>query len=227
MNREGGQMKREFLSILGVVFFSCFTQSAPATVLAIWNFGDSSAYYTQNPAYYNTVTMPTLALFGSGVDTNGKDGIAYLDAGGISHIAGQAAAWDDINKSGTENDAALIITLATTGFTNLSIRWDYKSELAVSYDFAYRTSADGAWTQLADNQPITPGWAEGKWYSVVIDMSGYAVLNNQPYLQFRLDDLVEGPGNDKFAIDNIEITGVPEPGSLLLLGLGGWLIRKR
>jgi hypothetical protein len=58
-------------------------------------------------------------------------------------------------------------------------------------------------------------------------MSGYNALNNQPYLQLRLDDLVEGPGNDKFAIDNIEITGVPEPCSFILLGLGGLVIRKR
>ncbi len=226
---EVRKMKRTFLLSITLCFCTIlyFTRSASATVLAIWDFGKDSASYTESPAYYNTVAAPILVLYGSGVDSNGKDGIPYTDAGGIAHIAGQAAAWDDINKSGTENDAALIITLNTTGFTNLAIRWDYKSELAVSYDFAYRTVAGGAWTQIVNNQPITPGWAEGKWYSVVHDLSGYAALNNQPYLQLRIDDLVEGPGNDKFAIDNIEITGVPEPCTVLLLGLGGLIIRKR
>jgi hypothetical protein len=221
------KMKHLFSTVLLGLTVLFFTQPASAAVLAVWDFGDSSALYTQKPAYYNTITEPALVLLGSGVDTNGKDGIAYVDSGGINHIAGQAAAWDDINKSGTENDAALIITLNTSGFTGLAIRWDYKSEFAVSYDFAYRTVVNGAWTQIADNQAITPGWSDGKWYSVVIDMSGYSALNNQPYLQLRLDDLVEGPGNDRFAIDNIEITGIPEPCSLILLGLGGLVIRKR
>ncbi len=215
---------------LGVILAGCailsFTQPSLATVLAVWDFGDSSAVYTQNPAYYHTVAAPTLALFGSGVDTNGKNGVAYTDAGGIAHIAGQAAGWDDINKSGTANDAALIITLNTTGFSNLAIRWDYKSELATSFDFAYRTVAGGAWTQTADNQAITPNWEAESWGSMVINMSTYAVLNNQPYLQLRIDDLVEGPGNDKFAFDNIEIKGVPEPTTLLILGLGAMLLKK-
>lgn len=222
-------MKRALL--LSSLLFMCttfaLTQPTLAAVLTVWDFGDSSTLYTQVPDYYNTIAVPALALFGSGVDTNGKDGIAYLDAGGIAHVAGQAAAWDDINKSGSENDAALIITLNTTGFTNLAIRWDYKSEEAEYFDFAYRTTADGAWTQIADNQAITPGWDDGDWYSVSIDMSGYAGLNNQSYIQLRIDDLVEGPGNDRFAIDNIEITAIPEPCTLLLLGFGGLLIRKR
>jgi len=221
-------MKRSLLYSIPLLLLAMWiSQSANATVLAIWDFGPSSAYYTLEPDYYNTVAMPTLYLHGSGLDIDGKNGIAYLDADGINHIAGQAGGWDDINKSGTENDAALFITIDTSGFSNLSIRWDYKSELAVSFDFSYRTSADGSWVKIINNQPITPGWAEKQWYSVEIDLSGYTEMNNQSYLQLRLDDLVEGPGNDKFAIDNIEITGIPEPGTLLLLGLGGWLIRKR
>ena len=214
-----------------VVFALCvvisLVQSSPGSILAIWDFGDSSSYYTEVPANYNTVTVPTLTLAGSDIDTNGKNGVAYVDSEGNSHIDGQAAAWDDINKSGSENDAALFITLDTTGFTNLVIRWDYKSEEAVSFDLAYRTSADGSWTQVADNQAITPGWDTDTWYSVVLDLSAFSDLNNQSYLQFRLDDLVEGPGNNKFAIDNIEITGVPEPATLLLMGLGAAVMGRR
>ena len=215
---------------MGAIFVVCailsFTQPSWATVLAIWDFGDSSAFYTESPAYYNTVAAPTLTLAGSGVDTNGKNGVAYTDAAGVAHVAGQAAAWDDINKSGSANDAAAFITLNTTGFSALTIRWDYKSELATSFDFAYRTSADGEWTFVADNQAITPNWTGETWGSVVLDLSGQIALNNQSYVQFRFDDLVEGPGNDKFAFDNFEITGVPEPTTLLLLGLGAILLKK-
>jgi hypothetical protein len=217
--------------ILAVCVILSFAQPSLAaiatTVLAIWDFGPDSTHYTQAPAYYNTVAAPTLTLAGSGVDTNGKNGVAYTDAAGIAHIAGQAAAWDDINKSGTVNDAALFITLDTTGFSSLAIRWDYKSEFATSFDFAYRTAADGTWTQIADNQTITPNWSGESWGSVVLTMFDKTALNNQSYVQFRIDDMVEGPGNDRFAFDNIEITGVvPEPTTLLLLGLGAMLLKK-
>lgn len=220
-------MKKHTLGTLFVVgAILSFTQPSLATVLAIWNFGDSSAFYTESPAYYNTAAAPTLALLGSGVDTNGKNGVAYTDAAGVAHVAGQAAAWDDINKSGSANDAATFITLDTTGFSALTVRWDYKSELATSFDFAYRTAADGEWTFVADNQAITPNWADEAWGSVVLDLSGQTALNNQSYVQFRFDDLVEGDGNDKFAFDNFEITGVPEPTTLLLLGLGAMLAKR-
>lgn len=213
------------LLIPAACFFVCFVPPSYGSLLAIWDFGDSSSVYTQSPAAYHTVTSPTLTLAGSDVDTNGKDGVGYTDAAGVVHIAGQAAAWDDINKSGSDNDAALFMTLNATGFTDLAIRWDYKSEEAVSFDLAYRISPGGSWTQVADNQAITPGWDTGTWYSVALTLP--TVLNHQPYVELRLDDLVEGPGNNRFAIDNIEITGVPEPATLLLVGAGWVFLRWR
>jgi hypothetical protein len=197
-----------------------------AAVLAVWDFGTSSAYYTESPAYYSTVTAPTLTIAGGTKDPDGKNGIAFTDAAGINHIAGQAGAWDDIKVDGVTN-AYWIVTLNTTGFTGMTIRWDCKSELATSFDFAYRTTVGGAWTQLKDNYAvITPGWSTEIWNSITLDLSAYTAMNNQSYLQLRVDDLVEGPGNKKFAFDNLEVTGVPEPTTLLLLGLGGLILKK-
>jgi hypothetical protein len=191
------------------------------SVLAIWDFGDNKDSYTESPAYYNTIVSPTLTLAGSDIDDNGKDGTAYMDAAGIAHIVGQAAAWDDINKSGSDNDAALFITLNTTGFTDLVIRWDYKSESATSFDFDYRIG-DEDWTGIVNNKPITPGWSDDQWYSVSLDLSA---VDDQSFVQLRLDDLTKDDGNDKFAIDNIEITGIPEPATMMLVGLGGFIMR--
>lgn len=214
---------RTIICISAFTLLFCSPYSV-ADVLAVWDFGSSSANYTENPAYYNTVTTPTLVIEGGEKDTNGKNGAAFTDAAGIPHAAGQAAGWDDIKKDGS--NASWIATLDTTGFQSLAIRWDYRSEKAVSFDLACRLTADGSWTQLADNSPITVNWAAGTFNSIALDLSGFAALNNQSYLQLRVDDLVEGLGNDKFAFDNLEITGIPEPATLLLLGLGGVIIKK-
>jgi hypothetical protein len=199
-----------------------------ATVLSIWDFGDSSAVYTERPAYYNTAAEPILVLAGGAKDIDGKNGIALVDADGVSHIAGQSGGWDDIKVSGNPS-ASWITTINTAGFQDLAIRWDYKSEKATSFDLAYRVTPDGSWTQIVDNYPITTGWSANAWYAVSLDLSSYAVLNNQTYVQLRVDDLVEGPGNDKFTFDNLQITGVPEPSALLFLWLGCviWVMRKQ
>jgi hypothetical protein len=213
-------------TITGIVVCALLfcASSSMASVLAVWDFGASSAYYTESPAYYNTVAAPTLVLSGGTKDPDGKNGIAFTDAAGINHIAGQAGAWDDIKVSA--GNASWVITLNTTGFGSLAIRWDYRSEKATSFDLAYRTTVSGNWAQLADNSSITPNWAAGTFNSVSLDLSSFAALNNQSYLQLRVDDLVEGPGNDKFAFDNLQLTGIPEPATLLLLGLGGLILKK-
>jgi hypothetical protein len=213
---------------LGIIFVACailsFAQPSLATVLSVWDFGDSSTAYTEAPAYFNTVAAPTLVLSNGTKDPDGKNGVAFTDAASIAHIAGQAGAWDDI-KTNANGNASWTIALDTTGFQTLAIRWDYKSELATSFDFSYRTAADGTWTKLLNNQPITADW--NNFYSTAIDLSTVTALNNQPFVQLMVDDLIQGPGNNKFVFDNLEITGaVPEPATLLILGLGAMLLKK-
>ncbi len=194
-------------------------------VLAVWDFGPSSAFYTTDPAYFNLAAKPTFLMTGGDIDANGKNGVDFTDADGVFHTAGQSAAWDDVNKSGTDNDAALTITLNTTGWILQGLRWDYRSEKATSYDLDYRLSETATWISLLNNQPIT---ADDAFHAVTIDLSPSAELSNQPFVQFLISDLDEGPGNDKFFLDNLQFTGVPEPAtmSLLLLGAAFGLRRR-
>jgi hypothetical protein len=208
-------MKKTMMVRFCVVVLCLVSPVGFAKVLAVWDFGPSSAFYTNEPAYYNLSAKPALVMTGGTIDANGKNGADFIDAGGVFHAAGQAAAWDDIKKS--DSNAACTITLNTTGWQVQGLRWDYKSEKAISFDIAYRLSQTATWTQLLDNQPIT---ADDVFHMVKIDLSSFAALSYQPFVQILIDDLVEGPGNDKFTFDNLQFTGVPEPASLALLMVG-------
>lgn len=213
---------RKVLVLVVLVFFGGVSSPAKADLMAIWDFGQSSAYYTENVTAENVVGVPTLVLSGGQKDTNGKDGVAYIDAAGVSHIAGQGAAWDDVKVTGP--DADWILTIDTTGWKDISIRWDYKSRETPSFDLDYRVGRVGDWTDILNDQAIT---ADDAWHSFSYDMSAISEIEGQAIVEFRMYDL-DRAGNDRYIFDNLELTGVPEPCSIILLGLGGVaLLRNR
>ena len=122
--------------------------------MAIWDFGPNAAGYTTNPTAENLVVAPTLVLSGGTLDPDGKDGVAYTDAAGILHAAGQSGAWDEIKVSG--DNARWIVTLNTTGWTDIGLRFDYKawSSKTNSFDIDYRLNDTDAWTNILNNTPI-------------------------------------------------------------------------
>lgn len=78
---------------------------------------------------------------------------------------------------------------------------------------------------------LLPGWGES--YSAY-DMSYVDAFQDIPHTAdsvtiewFAHGDGYEGIGNESWAIDNLSITAVPEPASLLLIGLGALALRRR
>lgn len=215
-------MKRMVVvAILGVSFNSVMG----AQQMAIWDFGDSSAYYTELPTAENVIGTPTLVLSGGEKDNNGKNGVVYIDVAGVSHIAGQAAAWEDVKVS-EGADADWIVTINTTSWQDISVRFDYKAwdPTTTSFDLDYRLSETDLWIEILNNESIT---ADGAFHS--FSYSLLSDIDNQPTVQLRFYDLDE-TGNDKFAFDNLEFSGtqIPEPTTILLFGLGvSAILRKR
>jgi hypothetical protein len=206
------------ISVIGIASVSAAEQ------MAIWDFGVSSAYYTEAPTAENVIGTPTLAISGGQKDIDGKNGVAYVDIAGVSHIAGQAGAWDDVKVTGL--DAEWVVTIDTAGWEDIGVRFDYKAwdPTTTSFDLDYRLSETAEWIEIFNNQVIT---ADGAFHNVSSSLPGD--IGNQSFVQFRFYDLDEA-GNDKFAFDNLEFTGtqIPEPATIALLGLGiTAILRKR
>ena len=215
---------RKVIVLMALVLLLVLNGPANATLMAIWDFGPNAAGYTEVVTTEYVIGTPTLVLSGGEKDDNGKDGTSYTDAEGTFHEAGQAGAWDDIKVTGP--DAYWIMTINTTGWQDMTIRWDYKAweEETDSFDLDYRVGGSGDWTEIVNNESIV---GDKTYHSWSYDLSGIAAIENQAIVEFRMDDL-DRHGNKKFAFDNLELVGVPEPCSIALLALGGLaLLRKR
>jgi len=227
-------MKKELFSKLFVLIsITTLTGSAGAEIMALWNFGPDGSNYdeTVSVKHAGVAGLPTLAVEGGDKDDNGKDGVDFTDAEGTLHDDGQAAAWNDVSISGSD-DGRFTIGINTTGWQDMVIRWDYWSEDdndsgPTSVDLHYNING-GGWIDL-------PGWddmaltRDEQWHEFSMDLSGIVDINNKAMVEFLFDDLDENDDNGVFRVDNIQITGgrqIPEPATLILLGLGGVILRR-
>jgi hypothetical protein len=224
-------MKRAIV-LGGIVCLLALGSIANADLMAVWTFGPNSINYTLVPQYEYAQGTPVMTAGGADYDADGGNGVAFTDAGGNSHDAGQALHWGDVSKSGG-NDAYIIIAIDTTGWQDMSIRWDYESDNSggkqgpVRFDLDYAVGSDD-WTNILNNEAIT---RDGAWHEFSYDLSSLTAINNQSSVQFRINDIKEDDIKDgDYWQDNVQLTGasVPEPLSIVFLALGGVaLLRKR
>lgn len=177
------------------------------TQIALWTFKDQSSFSLNSgmaATQESAVGSPTLTLKDGTLASGGTSGVAYDDALGVQRGANNAAQWSDI-KTTSNGDADFYATVNSTGFQDLKIRFDYNSQSATSYDVEYSTNGGSSWVQVANNVSISTG----SWKSTTYDLSSVSAIENNSSVMIRINDLVQGSGNDKFSVDNFEITGTP------------------
>lgn len=193
--------------------------SGQVATMAYWDFGPDSGY-TEQVLIDNIAGIPTLTLQGGDKDLNGKSGVPYTVQDGTSHPAGRAGAWNNVNSY-----SEIIITVNTTGWSGLTLRWDYLSEDTVdnlgppSFDMDYKVGEAGDWVEVLNNQPLTRDLA---WHEFTKALSPFIVIENKPFIQFRINDLSRGDeSGGTFKIDNMELTGTPYASSITVLEPNG------
>jgi len=188
--------------------------------MAIWDFGPDAAGYTVDPTTEYVIGTPMLVLFGGELDANGKEGIDYTDAQGTYHTAGRAGAWDNVTA-----DSEWSVTIKTTNWQDMVIRWDYSSENdpcdfgPESFDFDYRVGGAGGWLSILSNHPMIRDEA---WHEFSYDLGLLTAIENESIVQFRIRDLNRGTESGGFfKLDNIELAGTTSASVSLLSPNGG------
>jgi hypothetical protein len=193
--------------------------------MAIWDFGPDASGYTEAVTTENVIDEPAIVIEGGEKDPDGMEGLGYTDFAGSWHEPGQGGAWNDVNVGVSNFDVAWILTINTTGWEDITIRWDYKSEDSPTFDLNYRLDGGGDWLNILDDELITVGWDnfDSVNYNVSLLIGG--AVDNKPFVQFRFFGL-DKYGDGKYVFDNLELTGVPEPCSVVFFSFGFLLLRK-
>jgi hypothetical protein len=198
---------------------------ARADVIADWTF-ETSAPTTAGP-YSPEVGSGAASMF-------------HLNTSTYSSPVGNGSSHSYSSNGWSVNDYYQF-SVASTGFTNLSLSWDQISsstgpkdfELLYSTDGTHFTAAGSIYSVLVNASPNT--WTSTSAVSTTtfnVDLSSITALNNSASVLFRIVDMdttsagggtVAAAGTDR--IDNFKFSGtalapVPLPAGIWLLGSG-------
>jgi PEP-CTERM motif len=183
-----------------------------ADEIAIWNFNDSDLVVDHGTGTLTTNFNLANVLFTlGGTSTNARQGDA----------AGQSVTLQG-GTSNANNGRTFDLNVGTVGFTNIVISFATQGTSTGFNDNQLQYSLDGV-TFVNFGAPYSPPLTFGL---ATFDLSGISGVNDNPNAAFRIvfNGAASSSGNNR--IDNLVVEGqsittpIPEPTSILLLGMG-------
>ena len=232
---RGSLIVRAFVA-LGALAVTLGLTHAEGVQLAFWNFNDNDAIVDGG------VNGGTLSLIGGVTNPTGTFAGSPLDSG--SPNRGYQTTNYPAQSTGNLT-AGIVFNTPTTGYFNITVRFDVRWSNTASKFLRFQHTTDGTnWTNGL--QLVAPGG--DRWWSsqginnpkgdnrFFVDLSGDSAVNNNPNFAFRiLAEFAPGENNYHGARDGnadgyrtggtlrydlVEVQGVPEPASMLALGVG-------
>lgn len=230
-------MKIHNFLLPAVVVTACGTVSANAVVLSAWTFETNTPADVTNSATGPSVVAES-GLFTTGFTAVGVHSSANTD---WTTPAGNGSANSYSANEWTVGSYFQFAT-ASTGYEGITITFDQTGSNTGPRDFKLQYSTDGsAFTDFTGGAytVINGGWSSGtpvNTTSFSFDLSAITALNNDASIWFRLVDTstvavnggaVATTGTGR--IDNVVISGVPEPSGAAIIGSIGvlGLLRRR
>jgi hypothetical protein len=232
---RGSLIVRAFVA-LGALAVTLGLTHAEGVQLAFWNFNDNDAIVDGG------VNGGTLSLIGGVANPTGTFAGSPLDSG--SPNRGYQTTNYPAQSTGNLT-AGIVFNTPTTGYFNITVRFDVRWSNTASKYLRFQYTTDGT-TWINGPQLVAPGG--DTWWSsqrinnpkgdtrFFVDLSGDSAVNDNPNFAFRiLAEFAPGENNYHGARDGnadgyrtngtlrydlVEVQGVPEPASMLALGVG-------
>jgi hypothetical protein len=219
-------MKKTLLALVSVLSLSTASE---AQVIAQWNFSDFGANVT------NATFGPVAATGGANAAGAVLNAVHNNALSVWSHPVGNGNP-DSLSVNNWTAGDYFEFNLATTSFTDISFSFDQNRSGTGPTNFSFRYSLDGvSFTSFADYEVAAVSWtgtSSNAASTFLYNLGAVTDLNQQSSVYFRLVNLDSPAGGGTTRVDNIIVTGVPEPSTYALLALSGialagYAIRRR
>jgi len=224
---------KKLVLLLSLTTTMIVTSLQAQTTIAGWNFSDFGASVT------NTSFGPVAAT--AGVNASGAvlNGVHSNALSVWSSPVGNGNA-DSLSANTWTAGDYFQFQFSTLTFSNIGMAWSQARSSTGPTNFSLRYSTDGSSFTTFTNYIVQISTSPNAWTSASnnpifnfnYDLSSFTSLDDKTDVYFRLVSEQTAAGSGTGRIDNITITGVPEPSTYAMLalagaGFAGYVIRRR